>query len=204
MEARTHLRHGGAATRRLTVWAIPGREVLAGSLAGALAVAAALLFADATTGPPRSLPTSVHPIVRAIPTVAPSTVLTEKPWIGSSCTGSYSRAAIEASLRVPLCDRVGLAIDLRTRAVTAIASINGQSFKLGSAAPRDVPVGGKRKTLSGFLQHARFLHGPFKTVTFRNGVRQRFTIEHVHLVIDYGAGREVQTSLTELGYGGWG
>jgi hypothetical protein len=29
-------------------------------------------------------------------------------------------------------------------------------------------------------------------------------MEHVHLVIDYGAGREVQTSLTELGYGGWG
>ena len=102
------------------------------------------------------------------------------------------------------CDRVGLAINLRTPAVTATATMNGQSFKLDSAAWSDPPIGGKHKSLAGFLQHARFLRGPFKTVTFGNGVRQRFTIEHVHLVIDYGAGREVQTSLTELGYGGWG
>jgi hypothetical protein len=39
---------------------------------------------------------------------------------------------------------------------------------------------------------------------FKAGYRNRVTIERLHLVIDYGAGREVQTSLTELGYGGWG
>jgi hypothetical protein len=103
-----------------------------------------------------------------------------------------------------LCDRVGLQISLRRRAVAASATINGQSLKLDSAVWSGPPVDSKRKSLSGFLQHARFLRGPFKTVTFRNGVRQRFTVEHVHLVIDYGGGREVQTSLIELGYGGWG
>ena len=204
MEARTHLRHGGAPTRRLTVRDIAGRTAVFGITACALVAAAALLFADITTGPQRSLSMSVQPLVQPIPVVAPSTVLTEKPWIGNSCTGSYSRTAIEASLRVPLCDRVGLEISLRTRAVTATATINGQLFKLDNAAWSDPPVGGKHKWLSGFLQHARFLHGPFKTVTFRNGVRQHFTIERVHLVINYGTGREVQTSLTELGYGGWG
>jgi hypothetical protein len=137
-------------------------------------------------------------------TVAPATVLSRQPWIGSSCPGPHSVAAIERSAEVPLCGRVGLAIDLRTRAVTATATINGQSFKLDNAAWSDPPFGGKHTSLAGFLQHARFLHGPFKTVTFRNGIRQRFTVEDVHLVIDYGAGHKVQTSIQELGYGGWG
>jgi hypothetical protein len=98
-----------------------------------------------------------------------------------------------------------LAITLRTPAVAATATINGQSFKLDSVAWSDPPVAGKHKSLSGFLQPAAFLtRGPFKIVTDRAGYRTRITIEYVQLVIDYGAGREVHTSLTELGYGGWG
>jgi hypothetical protein len=88
--------------------------------------------------------------------------------------------------------------------VTARATINGQTFKLDSRAWSDPPVEGKHKSLSGFLQNARFLHGPFESVSFPTGIRRRFTIENVHLVIDHGAGQEAQTSLRLLGYGGWG
>ena len=140
----------------------------------------------------------------AVPTVAPATVLAGQPWIGNACPGPHSKAAVERTPAVPLCDRVGLMITLRKPAVTATATINGQTFKLDNAVWSGPPVGGKRLALAGFLQHARFLYGPFKTITFRNGVRQRFTVEHLHLVIDYGAGHKVQTSLQELGYGGWG
>jgi hypothetical protein len=89
--------------------------------------------------------------------------------------------------------------------VTVTATINGQTFKLDNRAESSPPLNtGKRMALAGFLAPARFLHGPFKTITYRNGLRQRFTIENVHLVIHYGAGHTVQTSLQLLGYGGWG
>ncbi len=131
-------------------------------------------------------------------------MLSERPWIGLACPAAVPFSAARAIGIARACDRVGLQIRLRTPAVTATATINGESFGLDSAAWSDAPVNRKHKSLAGFLAHARFLHGPFKTVTFRSGVRQRFTIEHVKLVIDYGDGRELQTSLTELGYGGWG
>ena len=184
------------------------RGMAAATLAAAAGIAAIMLAffgggGNASGG--RSQPsTRPHPTSLTVPTVAPSTVLVRQPWIGNSCPGPHSPAAIRASFRVPLCGRVGLMIGLRTHAVTATATINGQPFKLDNAAWSDPPVGGKHEWLSGFLQHARFLYEPFKTVTFRNGVRQRFTIENVHLVIDYGARHKVQTSLQELGYGGWG
>jgi hypothetical protein len=178
------------------------------TLAGAAGFAAIMLAffggggnASGGRGQPSTRP---HSASLTVATVAPSMVLVRQPWIGSSCPGPHSPAAVRASFRVPLCSRVGLMIGLRTRAVSATATINGQRFKLDSAAWSDPPVGGKHEWLSGFLQHARFLYGPFKTVSFRNGIRQRFTIENVHLVIDYGAGHKVQTSLQLLGYGGWG
>jgi hypothetical protein len=205
VEARTHLRHGGASRRRLTVWAIPGRKALAGTAACVLVAAVALMFAATTTGPQRSFPASVQPIARPIPAVAPSTVLAQQPYIGVACPAPVPFHAARAIAITLACNRVGLAITLRTRAVTAIATINGQPFKLDSAAWSDPPVGGKHKSLSGFLQPAAFpKRGPFKIITDRAGYRNRVTIERLHLVIDYGAGREVQTSLTELGYGGWG
>jgi hypothetical protein len=89
--------------------------------------------------------------------------------------------------------------------VTVTATINGQTFKLDNRAESSPPLNtGKRMALAGFLQPARVLHGAFKTITYRNGLRQRFTIENVHLVIHYGAGHTVQTSLQLLGYGGRG
>jgi hypothetical protein len=177
------------------------------------------IFASADRSSQRSAPTRAQgtslrvrarplrprePTSLVVATVAPSAVIARQPWIGVACPAPVPFNAARAIAIARACDRAGLSIVLRTGAVSATATINGQSFKLDSAHWSDPPVDGKHKSLSGFLQPARFLHGPFKTVTFRNGVRQRFTIEHVHLVVAYGAGREVQTSLTELGYGGWG
>ena len=142
---------------------------------------------------------------RSVATVAPSTVLSRQPWIGVACPAPVPFNAARAIAIARGCSRVGLMVEPRKPAVTATATINGQTFKLDDRWWSYPPSStGKHTSLAGFLQHARFLHGPFKTVTFRNGIRQRFTVENVHLVIDYGAGHKVQTSLQLLGYGGWG
>jgi hypothetical protein len=147
----------------------------------------------------RSRPMSVR-----VATVAPSAVLVQQPYIGVACPAPVPFNAAQAIATARACNRGGLSIALRTPAVTATATINGQSFKLDSSAWSDPPVHGKHRSLAGFLQPARFLLGPFTTVTYRGRVRQRLTIENVHLVIDYGAGHKVQTSVRLLGYGGWG
>jgi hypothetical protein len=200
MQVQAELRPPTSAARvaRLTVI----RTGVAGVVLCAVAALAVFLIADRSSQP--SAPTRARPTSPPVPTVAPSTVLAQKPYIGVACPAPLPFNAASAIAIALACNRVGLSIDLRTRAAGATATIDGQSFKLDSAAWSDPPVGGRHKSLSGFLQPARFLHGPFKTVTFRNGVRQRFTIEHVHLVIDFGAGHKVQTSLQLLGYGGWG
>ena len=147
---------------------------------------------------------TISPVRPPLRTVAPSTVLIEQPWIGTDCPGPHSVAAVKATPAVPLCDRIGLGISLRTRAITATATINGQTFNLDNAKQSDPPVHGRHSYLAGFLQHAAFLkRGPFKTITDKSGT-YRLTIDHIHLVIDYGAGRKLQTSLTELGYSAWG
>lgn len=170
----------------------------------AATLAAGIVALQVATRPQRQhVPATAH---SSVPTVVPSTVLSRQPWLGSSCPGPHSVAALKRTPEVPLCDRVGLAIELRKPAVTATATINGQTFSLDNHAESSPPLNGtgKRLALAGFLQNARFLHGPFKTITFRNGIRQHFTVENVHLVIDYGAGHKIQTSLQLLGYGGWG
>lgn len=144
-----------------------------------------------------------HPASLTVPTVAPSTVLADKPYIGIACPGPAPFNAARAIAIARACSRAGMSIVLRAHAVTATATINGQTFELERLW--SFPPGpGKHMTLVGFLHPARFLHGPFKTVTFRNGIHQRFTVENLHLVIDYGAGHQVQTSMQELGYGAWG
>ncbi len=168
------------------------RRLTYGAAAFALLLAVGIFLAVGQQGSP---PTRVQPTARPIPTVASSIVLVRQPWIGVACPPPAPFA----------CDRVGLAISLRTRAVAATATINGQSFKLNSREWSDHAVGAKHRALAGFLQPAAFLkRGPFKTITDRAGQRHRVTVEHVHLVIDYGAGRKIQTSIRELGYGGWG
>jgi len=200
VEACIQLRSRWAPTRSLTLSTSRRRGALAAACC-ALVVFALFVFVCVVSGSHQSL----RPAPRPIPTVAPLAVLTEQPWIGNSCPGPHSAAAVEATPDVPLCDRIGVGIGLRTPAVTAKASINGQSFKLDNAAESDPPVHGKHRYLAGFLEHAAFLkRGPFKTFTDNAGYRYRLTIDHVHLVIDYGAGHKVQTSVTEFGYGGWG
>jgi hypothetical protein len=134
-----------------------------------------------------------------VPTVAPSALLAEEPYIGVACPAPVPFSAARAIAIARACNRVGLSIDLRARAVTATATINGQAFKLDNGVWSDPPVGGKHQFLAGFVQPARFLHGPFTTVN-----RSRVPIENVHLVIDYEAGHKAQTGLRLLGYGGWG
>ena len=190
-----------ATSRAPVAWLTLTHRAIAGVVVCAVAALAVFVLADSSSQPsltraPPSLP---------VATVASSTVLVLQPWIGSLCPGPHSPAAIRASFRVPLCGRVGLEIDLRRPALSATATINGQTFKLDDRWWSYPPFStGKHTVLAGFLHHARFLYGPFKTVTFRSAIRQRFTIENVHLVIDYGAGHKVQTSVQELGYGGWG
>jgi hypothetical protein len=167
-------------------------------------VVAVAVFLLAGRGSQPSAPTQAKPTSRGIPTVAPSSVLAQQPYIGVACPAPVPFNATRAIAIALACDRVGLSLDLRARAVTATATINGQAFNLDSPAWSDPPAGGKHKSLAGFLQPARFLHGPFTTVTSRRGLQSRVTIENVHLVIDYGGGYMVQTRFRLLGYGGWG
>ena len=148
------------------------------------------------------MPATVH---GSAVTVAPSTVLADQPWIGVACPGPVPFNAARAIAIARACNRVGLMIDLRKPAVRATATINGQTFQLDNRAESSPPLsGGKRTSFAGFLQPARFLRGPFKTVTSPSGIRQRVTVENLHLVIYYDSGHEAQTNLQELGYGGWG
>lgn len=182
------------------------RGMAAVTLAGAAGFAAIMLgfFGGGNATGGRGQPsTRPHPASLTVPTVAPSTVLADKPYIGIACPGPAPFNAARAIAIARACSRAGMSIVLRAHAVTATATINGQTFELERLW--SFPSGpGKHMTLVGFLHPARFLHGPFKTVTFRNGIHQRFTVENLHLVIDYGAGHQVQTSMQELGYGAWG
>ena len=162
-------------------------------------LAVGIVALQVATRPQRQhLPATAH---GSVPTVAPSAVLADQPHIGLACPAPVPFNAARAIAIARACSRVFMPIVLRTHAVTATATINGQTFELRRLW--SFPPGpGKQMTLVGFLQPARFMHGPFKTVTYRNGIRDRFTVENVHLVIDYGAGRKVQTRLQLLGYGG--
>ena len=192
-----------ATSRAPVAWLTVTRKGIVGVVVCAVAALAVFALADLSSEPSTSM--RAQPTSLSVPTVASATVLSRQPWIGVACPGPVPFNAARAITIARACNRVGLAIELRKPAMAATATINGQTFKLDNRAESSPPLNtGKRMVLAGFLQPARFLHGPFKTITYRNGLRQRFTIENVHLVIDYGAGHTVQTSLQLLGYGGWG
>ncbi len=192
-----------ATSRALVACLTVTRKGIVGMVVCAVAAVAVFAPADLSSEPSTSM--RAQPTSLPVPTVAAATVLSRQPWIGVACPGPVPFNAARALTIARACDRVGLAIELRKPAMAAIATINGQTFNLDNRAESSPPLNtGKRMALAGFLQPARFLHGPFKTVIYRNDLRQRFTIENVHLMIDYGAGHTVQTSLQLLGYGGWG
>ena len=128
-----------------------------------------------------------------IPTADPAAVLAEEPYMGVSCPIPNSVA----------CDRVGLGIELRTRAATATATIDGRPFRLDNRAWSDAPVGGKHKRLAGFLHPAGLKNGPLKITTDSRGYHRLVTAT-VHLIVDYGAGRTIQTTTTVGLHEGWG
>src|ERR1700730_16384911 len=117
----------------------------------------------------------VHHPSQQIPTAASSAVLAEEPYMGVSCSIPNSIA----------CDRIGLSIRLRTRAVTASAMIDGRSLRLNDRACSDPPLPGKHEDLAGFLQPAGLKNGELKTTTDRRGYPQPVTAS-VHVVVDYG------------------
>jgi hypothetical protein len=111
-----------------------------------------------------------------------------------------------ATPQAQVCNRIGLAVWLRTPAVTAIATIDGRPLRLDSRAWSDQAVGGKRKLLAGFLQPGPFLRtATFKTLLAGMGAEGwRAPITTVHLTIDYGSGPSVRTTTNVIGLGGWG
>jgi hypothetical protein len=168
------------------------RRILGAAIGAAAGAAAAVLLALLGSG-------GSGPVARSIatpPTVASATVLARQPYMGMACASPQALA----------CNRIGLAIWLRARAVTATARFDGESLALDSHKWSDAPVNGKHKFLAGFLQPGPFLNtGPFKALIAgmgRSGWQAPIT--RVYLVIDYGAGHEVQTSTNVIGFGGWG
>jgi hypothetical protein len=168
------------------------RRIFGAAIVAAAGTAAAVLLA--LLGPGGSGP--VAQSIETPPTVASATVLARQPYMGMSCTSPQGL----------VCNRIGVAIWLRTRAVTVTATFDGKSLALDSRKWSDAPVNGKHKFLAGFLQPGPFLNsGPFKALIAgmgRNGWQAPIT--HVHLVIDYGTGHNVQTSTSVIGFGGWG
>ena len=130
-----------------------------------------------------------------IPSVAPATVLGQQTGMGMACA-TPSRD----------CNLVTLGIALRTPAVAATATFDGQRLALDSRKWSDAPVNGKHRFLAGSLQPGPFLKTPpFKTLIAgigKNGWQAPIT--RVHLLIDYGSGHKVQTTTSIIGFGGWG
>jgi len=168
------------------------RRVAVATLLGVITALAAVLVTRGAAHKPRpSQPPvqSTHPV----PTGAPSAVLAEEPYMGVACPIPNSIG----------CDRVGLSIRLRTRAYSASATIDGRALTLDNSQWSDPPVRGKHEFLGGFLQPAGLKNGPLKITTDSSGYPRSVTAT-VRLVVDYGGGREVQTTTAVGLHAGWG
>ena len=105
-----------------------------------------------------------------------------------------------------MCDLIGLAVWLRTGAVSATATIHGEFFRLDSREWSGPAVNGKRTTLAGFLTPGPFVNsGWFRTLIAGMGREGwQAPITTVRLTIDYGGEQSVQTTTRVVGLGGWG
>jgi hypothetical protein len=165
-----------------------------GTIAAMLATAiAAVLLTHRVTHTPRPSPRPSAQPAHYVPGETASAVLAEEPYMGVACPIPNSFA----------CDRVGLSIVLRSRAVTATATIDGRPLELDNPTWSDLPVRGKHKLLAGFLHPAELKNGPLKTTTDARGYPRPVTAT-VHLVIDYGGGRKLQTTTMVGLHAGWG
>lgn len=130
---------------------------------------------------------------------APSTVLTQAPYMGVHCPVANSIA----------CDRVGLAVVLRRPAQSVIATIDGRRLDMDRRG--DVPAAGvrPRREFDGFLQPAGIrTRMRVRTAPGSNfwapDVRWPQAGAEVRLLIDYGSGRIVLTQLHVPLSAGWG
>lgn len=123
-------------------------------------------------------------------------VLSQQPYLGVSCPAPNSIA----------CDRVGLAVNLRRRAVSVSATIDGWPVRLDHRGDLPASPGRKRTEFDGFLQPAgivRHLHvtpdGPAQW--YGDSAPAPIVIR---LRIDYGGRNEVVTHTTIPLSTGWG
>jgi hypothetical protein len=141
-------------------------------------------------------PLSRQPLTTARLVEPPAKVLARQPDMGLAC----------ATPQVQVCNLIGLAVWLRTGAVSATATIHGEQFKLDSREWSGPADNGKRTFLAGFLTPGPFVNsGWFKTLIAGMGREGwQAPITTVHLTIDYGGEHAVQTATRVVGLGGWG
>jgi hypothetical protein len=169
------------------------RRMRAVATLGVLGALTAVLLTSGAAHKPRPSPQTLGQPARHIPTAPSSAVLAEEPYMGVACSIPNSIA----------CDRVGLSIRLRTRAYSATATIDGRALSLDNRLWSDPPLRGRHESLGGFLQPAGLKNGALKTTTDSRGDPQPVTAT-IHLIVDYGGGRKIQTTTAVGLHAGWG
>jgi hypothetical protein len=129
--------------------------------------------------------------------VPPGRLLARDPYLGVAC-GRPNRFA---------CDRVGLAVWLRTPAVGVTATVDGRRMVLDDRQWSGPVRGGRRRMLAGFLHPAGLLSGPLKIRA--DDAAGRWTGRHpveagVGLLIERSPSHYVRTSLRVSLAPGWG
>jgi hypothetical protein len=158
-----------------------------------IAVGVALVVVRAHDGSAPTRPGAPAPV-----TVRPERVLERAPYLGVNCARTSSIA----------CDRVGLAIFLRSPAADVRATIAGRGFDL-TDDPRQVGPHqpGQPYMFTGVLHHAGLRHGPL-AVRVEHG-RNRWTGKHpveatLRLLITLADRSQVTTTIRVPLQPGWG
>lgn len=167
----------------------------------AVLTAGAILIATTLSGPearPPSSPTAARAFGRGAVFAAATRLLSAAPYLGVSCPPTGNSIA---------CDRVGLAINLRRRAVAVTATVAGWILPLTDRG--DIPAvrGRPRTEFDGFLQPAGIVHHlhvvPDAGPNFWYGSTPQPQVQ-IRLVVNYGHGKLVTTHTTIALSTGWG
>jgi hypothetical protein len=182
-----------------TTWGRPRARwaALAGTTALAALTAATLVYfttRDSGSTPEPTRLVALSPA--AVPALSPASVLAHDPYLGVACG-------------VPNwigCDRIGLAVWLRRRAISVRATVAGQGLRLDDRTWSGPARRGHRTMFAGFLQPA----GLIERLHVRpdDGASRWLGSDApqpiVRLWIDYGAGRRAETQLRVGLNAGWG
>jgi hypothetical protein len=169
------------------------RRAAFGGLALVLIAAGVALVGIRSHGSAPTRPGAPSPV-----TVKPEQVLERAPYLGVNCPRTSSIA----------CDRVGLAIFLRSAAADVRATIGGRSFDLTDDPSQVGPhKPGQPYMFIGVLRHAGLRRGPL-AVRVENG-RSRWTGKHpvdatLRLLITLADRSQVTTSVRVPLQPGWG